>query len=99
MEAVENVEERRERSDRGGRHRGSITLDPDAIKAAERSMAIRGWSRETWAEEAGVAHATVARMLRGEGTSPDTLIKLTEALKRRRVNPDLADLIDGTFDR
>jgi predicted transcriptional regulator len=79
-------------------HQGGIELDLGAQKALRRSIAIRGWSTDEFAARAGVAHSTIARILRGERVTQQTLLQVTDALRQGRVIPDLAAVIDGRFD-
>jgi Helix-turn-helix len=58
-------------------------------------VAIRGWSQEMIAHQAGISIATVSRAMRGMPVRGPTALRLVQALRRQPPLPELIDLVDG----
>ncbi len=58
-------------------------------------VAIRGWSMQTTAREAGVSVATISRAMRGMPVRGLTAIQLVQAFRRHAPVPELIDLVEA----
>ncbi len=56
-------------------------------------VAIRGWSMDKTAHEAGVSVATISRAMRGMPVRGLTALQLVQAFRRSAPVPELVDLV------
>jgi hypothetical protein len=88
--AVGNTSHRRAAG--GGRSRHMIKLSSGELRY---QVAIRGWSHDKVAREAGVSIATISRAMRGMPVRGVTALRLVQALRRQAPIPELVDLVDA----
>lgn len=58
-------------------------------------VAIRGWSMEKAAREAGLSVPTISRAMRGMPVRGLTALQLVQAFRRHAPVPELVDLVQG----
>lgn len=58
-------------------------------------VAIRGWSMEKAAHEAGVSVATISRAMRGMPVRGLTALQLVQAFRRSAPVPELVELVEA----